>query len=218
MRVPGRVVLAVLGGDARGRAVRAAEHDRGAHLAAGHVERLGRRIDDLVDRLHGEVEGHEFDDRLQAGERRADAETGKAMLGDRRVDHALRAEFLQQPLRDLVGALIFGDLLAHHEHVVVAAHLLGHGVAQRFAHGLRHHLGAFRHVGLGLVLRLRRRGDRGDRRVLVLGLLGIGRVGRLRFLRIPRSLPGRPWRRGAARRLDRRRRPRRRPGSPRSAC
>ncbi len=45
------------------------------------------------------------------------------------------AEFLQQPLRDLVGALIFGDLLAHHEHVVVAAHLLGHGVAQRFAHG-----------------------------------------------------------------------------------
>ena len=57
------------------------------------------------------------------------------MLGDRRVDHALGAEFLQQALRDLVGALIFGDFLAHHEDVLVAAHLLGHRVAQRFAHG-----------------------------------------------------------------------------------
>ena len=86
MRVPGRIVLAVLGGDARGGAVRAAEHDRAAHLAARHVERLGGRVDDLVDRLHGEVEGHELDDRLEAGERRADAEAGKAVLGDRRVD------------------------------------------------------------------------------------------------------------------------------------
>ena len=59
------------------------------------------------------------------------------MLGDRRVDDALRAEFLQQSLGDLVGALIFGDFLAHHEDVGVAAHLLGHGVAQRFAHGHR---------------------------------------------------------------------------------
>ena len=59
----------------------------------------------------------------------------------------LRPELLQQALRDLVGALIFGDLLAHHEHVFVAAHLLGHGVAQRFAHGHGDHLGAFRHFG-----------------------------------------------------------------------
>ena len=88
--VPGGIVLAVLGGDARRGAVRAAEDDRRAHLAAGHVERLGGRVDDLVDRLHGEVEGHELDDRLQAGHRRADADAGKAVLGDRRVDDAAR--------------------------------------------------------------------------------------------------------------------------------
>ena len=45
------------------------------------------------------------------------------------------AEFLQQALADLVGALVFGDLLAHQEHVGVAPHLLGHRVAQRLAHG-----------------------------------------------------------------------------------
>ena len=98
LRIPGRVILAVLGGDAGGGAVRPAEHDRAAHLAAGHVQRLGRGVDDLVDRLHGEVEGHEFDDRLQAGHRRTDADAGKAVLGDRRIDHAPGAEFLQQSL------------------------------------------------------------------------------------------------------------------------
>jgi hypothetical protein len=95
VRIPGRVVLAVLSGDAGRRAIRSAEHDRGGHLAAGHVAGLGGGVDDLVHRLHGEVEGHELDDGLQPCQRRADAETGKAMFGDRRVDHAVRAELLQ---------------------------------------------------------------------------------------------------------------------------
>ena len=43
------------------------------------------------------------------------------------------AELVEQALRDLVGALIFGDFLAHHEHALVAAHFLGHRVAQRLA-------------------------------------------------------------------------------------
>ena len=87
--VPGAVFLAVLGADAGGGAVGAAEHDRAAQLAAGHVAGLGGRVDDVVDRLHGEVPGHELDDRPQARHRGADAEAGEAVLGDRRVDHAL---------------------------------------------------------------------------------------------------------------------------------
>ena len=142
--VPGRIVLAVLGGDAGGSAVGAAENDRGTHLAAGHVEGLCRRVDDLVDRLHGKIPGHELDDRAQSGKRRADAKAGKAVLGDRRVDDAFRAELLEEALGHLVGALIFRDLLAHDEDVLVAAHLLGHGVAQRFADGDVHGLGAGR--------------------------------------------------------------------------
>src|SRR3546814_16947021 len=59
------------------------------HLAARHIQRLGRRIDDLVDRLHGEVEGHELDDRLQAAEGGADADAGETLLGERRVDHEI---------------------------------------------------------------------------------------------------------------------------------
>ena len=81
--------------------------------------------------------------------RRADAEAGEAMFGDRRIDDAPGAEFLQQALRDLIGALIFGDFLAHDEDVRIAAHLFGHGVAQSFAHGHRDHLGAGRNSGSG---------------------------------------------------------------------
>ena len=95
MRVPARIALRMLGGDPRGDAVGAAEDDRAAHLAARHIARLGGGIDDLVNRLHGEVEGHELDDRPQPGKAGADAEPGKALLGDRRVDDAARAEFLR---------------------------------------------------------------------------------------------------------------------------
>ena len=176
MRVPAAVILAVLRGDARRGAVRPAEHDRAAHLPARHVVGLGRRIDDVVDRLHREVEGHELDDRPQPAHRRARPEPGKAIFGDRRVDHALGAELLEQALRDLVGALILGDLLAHHEHALVGAHLLRHRVAQRLAHGHAGQRRAVRHfrlvVGLGdvgdEVARRRLEHVRGRRRLVLL--------------------------------------------------
>ena len=91
----------------------------------------------MVDRLHREVEGHELDDRPQAAHRRTGADAGKAVFGDRRIDHARFAEFLEQALRHLVGALILGNFLAHHEDAVIRAHFLGHRVAQCLAHGLR---------------------------------------------------------------------------------
>ena len=53
-----------------------------------------------------EVPGHELDDRPQADHRRADADAGEPELGDRRVDDAHLAEFLEQAFRDLVCALI----------------------------------------------------------------------------------------------------------------
>ena len=164
----------MLGGDARGRSVRSAKDDRDLHLAARHVWRLRRRIDELVHCLHGEIERHELDDRLEASERGADAEPRKTVLGDRRVDDAPRAEFLQQALGHLVGALIFGDLLADDEHVRIAAHFLGHGVAQRLAHGHRDHLSAFRHFGLPLPTLPRKRGRQGGAGVLRRSFGGAG--------------------------------------------
>jgi len=42
-----------------------------------------------------------------------DADTGKTHFGDRRIDHALVAEFFKQSLADLISALILRDFLAH---------------------------------------------------------------------------------------------------------
>ena len=64
--------------------------------------------------------------------RRADADAGEPELGDRRVDDAHLAEFLEQTFRDLICALVDGDFLAHEEDAVVALHLF----AQRLVEGV----------------------------------------------------------------------------------
>ena len=157
------------------------------HLAPRHVERLGGRVDDVVDRLHGEIEGHELDDGAEPRHGGPDPDAGETVFRDRSVDDALLAELLQKTLRDLVGALVLGHLLAHHEDRGVATHLFGHRVAQGFAHRHGHHLGVGRELRLdphgGAALKAvigrisdrfataapRRRGFRGD-----IGRTGLG--------------------------------------------
>ena len=133
--VPGGIVLAVLGRHPGRRAIGAPEDDGTGDLPARHVKGLRRRIDNVINRLHGEVESHELDDGPQPRHGRADSEAGEAMLGDGGVDHPAGAELLQEAAADLVGALVLADLLAHQEDGLVPAHLLGHGVAQGVANG-----------------------------------------------------------------------------------
>ena len=60
MAVPGSEALRMLCCHAGGRAVGPPEHNGHGDGASGHVERLCRRVDDLVDGLHGKVKGHEL--------------------------------------------------------------------------------------------------------------------------------------------------------------
>ena len=55
-------------------------------------------------------------------------------FGDRRVQHALFAELLEQALGHGVGAAVRADVLAHEEDAVVAEHLFAQRLAQRVAH------------------------------------------------------------------------------------
>ena len=43
-------------------------------------------------------------------------QAGEAVLGDRRVDHPLFGELLQETLADFIGAVILGHFLAHQEN------------------------------------------------------------------------------------------------------
>jgi hypothetical protein len=93
--VPRRVILRVLGSDTRSETVGATEGDVAGLGTTGHVVRLCGGVDDLVNGLHGEVEGHELAlsllsdsllrvdvsgrayDGVETSERSTDSKTGK---------------------------------------------------------------------------------------------------------------------------------------------
>ena len=61
--------------------------------------------------------------------RGADRAADDRLLGDRRVEHALGAEALEQPVGRLERAAGGGDVLAEQEHVVVGLERVGHAPA-----------------------------------------------------------------------------------------
>src|SRR3546814_1212960 len=80
--IPRPVILAMLSRHAGSCAIRPAENHGTAHLAARHIICFGRRVNDMIDRLHGEVEGHEFDDRPQTTHRRAGPKARKTIRSE----------------------------------------------------------------------------------------------------------------------------------------
>src|SRR5699024_2219945 len=94
---------------------------------------LGGVVDDLVDGQQREVDRHDLDDRAQAEHGGSDGRADEALLGDRGVPDPLGAEFFEETLGDLVGALEDTDLLAHDEDVLVAEHLGAQCVPQSLA-------------------------------------------------------------------------------------
>ena len=75
----------------------------------------------------------------QAVERHADRRADDAVLGERRVDHALGAELVEQALGRAEHAAGLADVLAQHQHVRVAAHAFPEPVVHRLDEcALRH--------------------------------------------------------------------------------
>ena len=105
-------------------ALRETHHDRDLHLSAEHVVDVRCRVDDLVHREQGEVDGHDLDDRPKPRHRCSDPHADDRVLGDGRVADTLLAELLEQPLSHLEGALEDADVLAHEKDRLVALHLL----------------------------------------------------------------------------------------------
>ena len=81
--------------------------------------RLRRDGHDLVERARDEVGELELDDRPLAHPGGPDRGADEALLGDRRVDHALVAELLQEALRDAERAAEVADVLAEQEDALV---------------------------------------------------------------------------------------------------
>ena len=110
------------------------------HRRARAPALLGRDGDEVVPRAGDEVRELHLGDRAHAHDRGAGAAADDRRLGERRVDHAPRAELLLEAERDLEGAAVDADVLADHEHALVAAHLLAEAVRDRLQVG---HLGHY---------------------------------------------------------------------------
>ena len=103
---------------------RLAHDERHAGLAAEHVARFRRLVDELVDGAEREVGEAHLDDRPRAHHGGADRGAHDAGLRDRRVGDALRPELLDEALV-LAEHAAAAEILADRPHGRVAPHLLG---------------------------------------------------------------------------------------------
>jgi hypothetical protein len=103
--------------------------DRHGRLSSGHQPQLLGLIHDLLERDVQQRRDLELDDRAIPAERRAGGEAGEHLLGDRHVEHPI-VEVGRQAFRDAAQRL--ANVLAEHEHLRVALHL----VAQSLCEGL----------------------------------------------------------------------------------
>src|SRR5690349_2072316 len=99
-------------------------HDWDGHRSARHITKLGRLVDDLVGGHQGEIHEQQFDYRPHPGHRRANAQTYKTGLTDRRVAHALRAKFIDQILGHAKDTAVMSDVFPHKEDARIHPHLL----------------------------------------------------------------------------------------------
>ena len=114
-----------------------AHHERTAFLAAEHVMRLRRHVDELVHGEHDEVHADMDVDRPQAGERHADGRTGHRIFRKRRAKDALASIALDQVPRRAEDRLRIIHVQAEEQHALVARHLLVGRLANRVDEGER---------------------------------------------------------------------------------
>ena len=97
--------------------------------------RLRRHGHDRVERASDEVCELQLDDGPIAHPRGADRGADEALLRDRRVDHALLAELVQQSGGDAEGAAEDADVLAEEEDPVVLEESVAQGAPDRLQIG-----------------------------------------------------------------------------------
>jgi hypothetical protein len=93
----------MLGSDTGGEAVGPTECDVAGLDTSRHVMGLCSRVDDLINGLHGEVEGHELADWVEASEGSANGKTTKARLGYGTVDDSFLAKPVEETFCDFVS-------------------------------------------------------------------------------------------------------------------
>ncbi len=109
---------------------RPTNHHRGRGIP--EVMSLGDKIRDLIERANDEVDELHFANGTQAAVAHPASSADDGALADRRINHALPAEALEQTFAGLEGAAVNADIFAHQNDRRVALHLLEHGLLDGF--------------------------------------------------------------------------------------
>ena len=113
-------------------AERSAHHHRNFPLPTGHVVNLRGLIDHLVHNERREITEHDVDDGTHARHCSPHGNARETGFGDRRIQHALGAELVDEPREDLEYRTGFRDVFTANEHPRVAAHLFRHRFTDGF--------------------------------------------------------------------------------------
>ena len=98
------------------------------NLAPGEVAQPGGLCRQLIEGHADELDEHDLDHWFESRCRCADGGAEEAHLADRRVEDTARTERLVESFRALEGPTGDGDVLAHHDHVWIALHLVVQGL------------------------------------------------------------------------------------------
>src|SRR2546423_10855246 len=104
------------------RAVWSTKGDGDIKLPARHRVHIRRVVHNLIECHERKAERHKFNNRSQADHRRANSQTGKAILADWSVDNAPGPKAFKQTVANLVGALVFSDFFAHQKNIRITLH------------------------------------------------------------------------------------------------
>ena len=96
------------------------------------IVRFRDHVADLVHGAGDEVHKLKLSNRAHACERCAKCRTDDGRLGDRRVDHAFRAEVINEAVGDFESPAIDSDVLTNAEDSGVALHFFPYTLANRF--------------------------------------------------------------------------------------
>ena len=110
----------MLGCDCGGRPIEASKDYASVDLSGTHVVDFGRAVNDVVDGLESEVNGHELYDGGEAHKRGSTRQPCKSAFSDGGVPESLGAVLVDESLRDLVGSVVVGDLFSNDEDVGIS--------------------------------------------------------------------------------------------------
>jgi hypothetical protein len=113
-------VLRVERAGARPAADRRPDHD--GHRSSPAVVGGGEVVDDLIEAAADEVAELHLDHGVEAVERQAEGAAQRPRFDDRRIADPLLAELGHEPVGDLEGAAVLGDVLAEEHDALVGPH------------------------------------------------------------------------------------------------